>query len=474
MTTVGHMTGLASPAVLDACRYFDTWLEFRRRHERVPGVQAAVLFGDDVILSTAHGVADVESGAALTQGHLFRIASHSKTFTATAILQLVERGAVRLDDTVGQWITALADTAIASVTLRELLSHAGGVVRDGHDGNFWQLHRPFPDVDGLLDMARDDAAILQRNERFKYSNVGYSLLGLVIEAASGGSYADWIEQHIVAPLGLADTGPEYDPDRAADYAAGHSSLAYGDERLVIEHVDTHAMAAATGFYSTASDVVRYGAAHFLGDDRLVSDDSKRMMQRVEWEVEGTGGSSYGLGFAVSTIGSRRVIGHGGGYPGHITRTFVDPVARLAVSVLTNAIDGPALGMATAAIRLIDLAAGAPAGGGADLSRFEGRFATLWGVFDVVALGGRLFQISPTEPDPAVAPTRLEVVDESTLRIAETNGYGSMGERLVYDRADDGTIRAVRSGSGILAAPLDRYRAAAGRTRRVTSAHPLRG
>ena len=83
-------------------------------------------------------------------------------------------------------------------------------------------------------------------------------------------------------------------------------------------------------------------------------------------------------------------------------------------------------------------------------------------------------LPPTEPDPAIAPTRLEVVDESTLRIAETNGYGSMGERLVYDRADDGTIRAVRSGSGILATPLDRYRAAAGRARRVTSAHPLRG
>ena len=101
------------------------------------------------------------------------------------------------------------------------------------------------------------------------------------------------------------------------------------------------MASATGFYSTASDVVRYASAHFPDDDRLVNDDAKRLLQRTEWEVEGTD-TSYGLGFGDRTIGDRRVLGHGGGYPGHITRTFFDPVDRLAVSVLTNAIDGPAL------------------------------------------------------------------------------------------------------------------------------------
>ena len=203
------------------------------------------------------------------------------------------------------------------------------------------------------------------------------------------------------------------------------------------------MASATGFYSTACDVVRYAAAHFHGDDRLITDDTKRQMQRTEWPVEGTGGTEYGLGLAISTIGERRVLGHGGGYPGHITRTYFDPVDKLAVCVMTNAIDGPALAFATAGVKLIDMALGQrddPAD--ETLDQFTGRFANLWGVFDIVQLGGRLFQIDPTLPDPTVGAVHLTRVDGDTLKMTRTSGYGSFGERLEYRRATDGTITSV--------------------------------
>lgn len=473
---------ISSDAVIDACRYFDRWLAFRQRYERVPGVQAAVWFGDGLVLSSAHGVADESTGVALTDRHLFRIASHSKTFTATAVMQLVERDELRLDDPVGRHLPWLAGTGIEQVTLRELLSHAGGIVRDGWDGDFWQLDHAFPDADGLRQLCADHASVIPRNDRFKYSNVGYSLLGQVIEVVTGHSYAAHVRAHVIEPLGLRDTGPDLDPTRADELAAGHSSLAYADRRLAIEQVSTHSMDAATGFWSTASDVVRYASAHFLGDERLISDESKRQMQRTEWEVEGTGGTGYGLGFAVSTIGARRLVGHGGGFPGHITRTFLDPVDRLAVSVLTNAIDGPALALATAGVRLIDLASAADAtepvgtGGSAtsriDLGSFEGRFGGLWGVFDIVALGGRLHQIDPTQPDPVVGATRLEVVDERTLRIASTSGYGSYGEPIAYERAPDGAVVSIRGGSGSTASPIDRLAEAVAVTDRVTLGRPL--
>ena len=216
---------------------------------------------------------------------------------------------------------------------------------------------PFPDADQLQHISLDDAAVLPRNERFKYSNIGYSLLGQVIEAASGLSYAQYVDQHIVEPLGLTDTGPELDPARAGEYAVGYSALSYGDHRLPIDHVDTRAMASATGFYSTATDVVRYAAAHFMGDDRLLTDEAKRQMQRTEWEVEGTGGTAYGLGSGHLHHRQAPLLGHGGGYPGHITRTYFDPVDQLAVSVMTNAIDGPAMALATAGVKLIDMALG---------------------------------------------------------------------------------------------------------------------
>ena len=476
------MPKISPIAVADAADYFDRWLAFQQRLRRVPGVQAAILLDGVVVLDTAHGHADVEASTDLTTEHLFRIASHSKTFTATAIMQLVEQGALRLDDTGGQWLDFLNGTPIATVTIREMLSHASGIVRDGWDGDFWQLAFPFPDIERLQRISVDAAKVLDRNEQFKYSNIAYSLLGLVVEEASGVPYKRYVTEHIVDRVGLQNTGPDLDPARLDEYATGYTSLDYAETRIPIEHIDTAAMASATGFYSTAADVVRYASCHFLGDDRLISDESKRLMQRIEWKVDGTD-SSYGLGLAVATIGTRRVLGHGGGYPGHITRTFFDPVDKLAVAVLTNAIDGPALEMATAAVRLIDLAqvgvderadATATVGRAAtvDLSSFCGRFANLWGVFDVVELGGRLFQIDPTAPDPAAEPVHLEVIDADTLRIRKTSGYGSPGESFEFERDDDGAVRSVRGGSASTSHPIDAFTAALNRRDRVTLGAPI--
>lgn len=467
------MTDLSRNAVVEAVAYFDSWLAFRQRYSRVPGIQAAVLLGDELLLSAAHGHADIDAGVALTPQHLFRIASHSKTFTGTAIFQLAERGVLRLDDTAEHWLPFLADTPIGTVTVRELLGHGAGVIRDGFDSNFWQLYREFPDEQGLQKVALDRAAVLPANERFKYSNIGYSLLGLVVAGASGQSYNTYVQEHIVGRLGLTDLGPEYEPRRASEYATGYSALAYADHRVPIDQVDTAAMAAATGFYSTAVDLVRYAAAHFHGDARLLTDASKRLMQRVEWKVSGTT-DEYGLGMASSEIGDRRVFGHGGGYPGHITRTFFDPSHQLAVSVLTNAIDGPAEVLASGLIRLVNLAsksAGDDAST-ADLQRFTGRFANLWGVMDVVLLGGQLYRLAPTADDPTHEPFTLEVVDEHTLRMTGGIGFGAYGETLRYEFAEGG-VATIHGGGGMSWYPIEQVTEAASRRERVSVGMPLR-
>ncbi|MET0458603.1 MAG: serine hydrolase domain-containing protein [Ilumatobacteraceae bacterium] len=477
------MRGVSRDAVVDAAAYIDSWLSFRQRFDRIPGVQAAILHEGDVVLSAAHGLADIESATPLTPDHRFRIASHSKTFTATAIMRLVEQGRLRLDDPVAQWLGGLADTPLAAVRVRELLAHGAGVVRDGWDGDFWQLARVFPDHDTLLGIATDDASVLARNDRFKYSNIGYSLLGQVIESVTGQTYAEHVAEAILDPLGLAATAPDIDVADVTGHATGYTGLGYADRRLPIDHIATGAMSAATGFSSTAGDLVHYAAAHFLGDIRLLSDDSKRQMQRAEWAVEGAS-SWYGLGLAIAEIGTRRVVGHGGGFPGFITRTWWDPVDRLALAVLTNAIDGPALTLANGAIRLLDLALHPDGAGttaddaetdaetGVDLGSYCGRFANLWGVIDVVALGGRLYLLDPTADDPVAAPARLSVVDERTLRITEAPGYASPGERLVYERDDDGRIRSMRGGSGSTSHPFDAVTLAAAGRRRVTLGQPL--
>ncbi len=95
------MPELTAASVRALAPYLASWTERQVRHRRVPGAQVAVRVGDEVVLSRAFGVADVGTGVPLRTDHLFRVASHSKTFTATAVLRLVEAGRLRLDDAVG-------------------------------------------------------------------------------------------------------------------------------------------------------------------------------------------------------------------------------------------------------------------------------------------------------------------------------------------------------------------------------------
>jgi len=457
-TSLGTLT---REAVMSATGYVEAWLAFQQVHLRVPGVQAAVLFDGEVVLSKAYGQADVENDVALTTEHLFRVASHSKTFTATSILQLVEAGSLALGDTVGRWLPWL-ESPVAELTIREMLSHASGVIRDGEDSDFWQLSRPFPDEDVLRQIALTRAGVQPPNERFKYSNITFSLLGLVIAAVSGRPYNEYVIAEVVQRLGLTNTGPELDLSRSGEYAVGYSSLAYSPHRLPIDHVDTAAMSAATGFYSTAEDLCRYFEAHFWGDNRLLTDASKRVAQHAWWEVERAPDQAYGLGFSVVKVGERRVVGHGGGYPGHITRSLFDPDARLAVVVLTNAIDGPAAELAVAIVKLIDLAAKQEPLPGNDNTRFAGRFANLWGVRDVVPLNGRLLLLDPTTPDPTEGYAELTVEGETTLRVTAGPGYGAVGELIEYVVTADGHVSAVRGPGGLTSWPIETFRLPEGR------------
>jgi CubicO group peptidase (beta-lactamase class C family) len=446
-------------AVEDACRYADGWLAYRHRLDRIPGVQAAVVHDGDVVLSCAHGISDESTGDSLTTAHRFRVASHSKTFTATAALQLVQQGRLRLDDTAAHWLAYLRGGPLERVTLRELLSHSAGVLRDGEVADFWQVTDPFPDEAALVRATTAaSAAVLARNERFKYSNVGFGLAGAIVAAAGGAPFAEQVRARIVDPLGLADTGVDLDDPPAAGprgpLAGAHAALAYADRRVLVDQVATGALAPATGFVSTAHDVVRFFAAHFRGDDRLLDADAQRLMQRVEATGE-PGDGSYGLGLMVDDVGGRRLYGHGGGWPGHISRTMFDPEARFAVTVCTNAIDAPAWAYATTLVKLIELAAeDAPAERvAADPATFAGRFATLWGAFDLVVLGGRVHLVNPAGPMPAGEAVALDVVDADTLRAERMSAYAAPGETIRVARDEGGAVVSLRTASGMTAYPF---------------------
>lgn len=432
----------------EAVAYADRWIGFQQQLQEIPGLVLAIRYRDDLLLARGYGFADIEAQVPMTPDHIFRVASHSKTFTATAIMQLVEHGKVRLDDLLGTYIAWLSG-AMAAITVRQVLNHAGGIVRDGVDADYWQLMKSFPDGAELRRLVEDGSEVLPANESFKYSNIGFSLLGLVIEAAGGMPYNQYVTEHIVRPLDLPDTGPETNEAIAGRLVRGYPPRLPGVPQSPIPDVATNAMSAATGFYSTAPDLCRYASAHFLGNEELLTDASKREMQNPYWEVEGTDGGRYGLGFAVRDIGERRMIGHGGGFPGHATRTMFDPKEGLAVVVLTNQTAAPAEALAQGVVKIIDYALDSPAKSGdlsaADLDSFTGTFTSLWGVTDIVRFGTRLVALAPNSPEPVKQPTELAVIDAVTLRIEKTGGYGSPGETVRYSRDANGTVTSIKFG-----------------------------
>ncbi|MGI8486383.1 MAG: serine hydrolase domain-containing protein [Thermomicrobiales bacterium] len=445
--------------IATALAYVPSFLEYQQSYMPFVGAQVAVRQDGDLIFNHAVGYADLKDKTALTVDHLFRIASHSKTFTGVACLQLVEQGKLRLDDEARDHVPEFADAAMGIVTVRELLAHGSGMTRDGDECGFWSLERAFPDREELLETIVQYGKVLEPNEHFKYSNIGYSLLGLIVEGAAGVSYRDYVITNIVDKLGLKDTGPDLNFDRIDEYTKGYSSRAHGPDRIEIEHIDTFAESSATGFYSNAAELTDYFQTFLDGDDRLLTDTSKRRMRQVQWTI--TEESSYGLGLDITKIKDRTYYGHGGGYPGHITISKVDLDRTLSVSVLTNSNDGPASVLVTAILNLIELAlkdkAKTEPQDAEKLRRFEGRFANLWGITDVVNLGGRLYSLSPALQDPTSQAVELEVVSDTELKVVGDEGFGGYGEVMRYTFAKDGSIERIRGGSGMTLVPLEAFK-----------------
>jgi hypothetical protein len=202
--------------------------------------------------------------------------------------------------------------------------------------------------------------------------------------------------------------------------------------------------------------------HLPGDERLLGAAWQRSMRRPAFDVDEHDAEAgrYGLGFELRTVHGRRTFGHGGGYPGHATRLTVVPEDRLSVAVCTNAVDGPARPLADGLVALPVLAAAEPDGAPVDatVDRYCGRYATLFGVDDVVRLGRRLLVLDPAADDPSAAYVALEPDGPHTFRVVRTAGYGAYGERVRFTLDDDGRVVSARLFGGVTCWPAERMTA----------------
>jgi CubicO group peptidase (beta-lactamase class C family) len=446
-----------------ATAFIDAWMQYRYERLDVPGFVVTIAHDGDVVLNKACGFANLENAEAMTTDHLFRIASHSKTFAATSIMQLAERKLLNIDEPVATYLTWLSehrDPRMQKITARQLMSHSAGMIRDGADCSFWEVLAHFPDDTEFKQSLLNCDLVYDNNQQMKYSNFGYTLLGKLIEAISQMSFHEYVTKNILEPLNMQNSGPEYCPEIEQRLVTGYTRRDRQKQRTPISRkIDTKAMAAATGFYSTAADMCKYFAAQCIGSGLLLNDESKKEMQRTQWRLKNsTEDEEYGLGYEIDYVKERRFFGHGGGFPGQRTRTFCDPNDKLIVIVLTNSIDGEAQTMGRAVISAIDhFVASATNRKAADLSKlrsFEGTLHSLWADYSIVEHGDKLAAINPDSWFPFSAQQQmqhLEVVDDSTLRIVKAGGYYSQGELVKFYRDKQGTIeRIVYSGTPLWA------------------------
>jgi len=423
-----------NPEVLAAQRLFSAWMEGQIAYRGLPGIAVGVVSDQQLVWAKGYGFANVQAKLPMTPATRFRMASHSKLFTATAIMQLREQGKLRLDDPVSTylpWFKAQpAGDDDGPITIEQLLSHSSGLQREA--GDHWTSYE-FPTAEELRTMFADRKAAFAPAVRWKYSNLAYSVAGMVVEAVSGLSWADYLQRNIFDPLSMQASSVDRDvPGLAVPYARRMPD----GTREVLPFVDARGMAAATGLTSTVEDMARFVSAQFRkgprGGANILSSGSLREMHRVR-SVENNWTSGTGIGFSISRVNDRTFVGHGGGYPGNTTQTLIQLDDKVGVIVLTNTNDSNPSDIArqlmlTVGQAVARVAVGKPVVVAWDptWARFAGLYRGRGGDSQVVLMHERLVLITPNGTS-VENPITLVPLGEGRFRFTAPTGGGVIGE-----------------------------------------------
>jgi CubicO group peptidase (beta-lactamase class C family) len=279
--------------------------------------------GDTILFSKAYGLANLEWNIPNTTTTKFRMGSITKQFTAAAVLLLEERGKLKFDEPVKTYYPE-APAAWNDITLFHLLTHTSGIPNYTAFPEYDSLSTSPVTPDKLVKSFRDHPLDFEPGAQMRYSNSGYVLLGVIIEKASGKSYAQFLEDNIFIPLGMKDSGYDSSSAIIRFRAAGYEPRPGGPVNA--RYLDMTIPYAAGGLYSTTEDLLRWEQALF--GTKILSEASLKKMTTLAR-------NDYAFGLRVRKQFSRNLIEHGGSINGFSSQLYYYPDSKVTVVALSN-------------------------------------------------------------------------------------------------------------------------------------------
>jgi len=309
------------------------------------GMAVGVVRDGSLQLFEAHGLSDIASQTPVTEDTVFRVASITKTFTAIAVMQLVEQGLVDLDAPANEYLRTYqlvpTQARFAPVTVRHLLTHTSGIGEELRPADVFKrlfgevvpAGRPVPSLaeyyGGRLRVQAEPGS------RFVYTDHGFATLGQIVEDVSGQAFADYVRDHVFDPLGMTHSDLVRSERVAGRLATGYDLTSHGPRPVKDYEVITVAAGSA---YSTPRDMARYLAALMSGGANehgsVLKPETLAQMFAPQYQPVPRGGS-LGLAFSRFEIGGHAAVEHEGVLPGFNSQIFVAPADRIGVMAFTN-------------------------------------------------------------------------------------------------------------------------------------------
>jgi len=314
----------------------------RSRHG-LPGLALGIVGEEGLLWCGGFGSVDLDCADRPDENSIARIASVTKTFTTTAILQLRDEGLLALDDPLQRHIPEFGQVqerggTVNGVTIRRLLTHRSGLVTESPVKGWGQLL--FPSMAEILAALPQTEVVIPRDSAWKYSNLGFGLLGEVVSRRGGGSYDSYIRANILEPLGLTSTVLDLTEALQPRAFCGYNLPAFQDRPEPAPYAHLDGIAAAGQLHSTVADLARWVAFQFRGHggvrdgSQVLDGQTLNEMHRPQY-VEADWSSGQCLGWRATRVGDRVYHNHGGGIHGFSTQVWFDLASRAGAIVLMN-------------------------------------------------------------------------------------------------------------------------------------------